>query len=129
MPEPRMPEAIELDTVKAVMLHLCEERPTMKNPRDAEGCLYTDPSDHDTHCLAGQVFVELGLKVPGPDCRLGVLTLVADRPFDYADLSDEAVIFLVNVQQVADGYLRTWGTVGEMIRDGQISAEYAAGIF
>jgi len=125
----RMPEAITLDTVKATVLRLCAERPTMTNPRDAEGCFYTDPSDHDTHCLVGQVFVELGLPVPGPDCQLGVMTLVADRPRFYADLTDEAVVFLTNTQQTADDYLRTWGSVGALIRNGQIPDQFTSGIF
>ena len=77
------------------------EHPERLNPVVDHTCVYTAPSDPDWHCIAGEIAVRRGWKLPGPDDYpfVGVTELSATYNWP---VDDEGIAVLKDLQGKAD---------------------------
>ncbi len=108
------PKLLDVDDLRPLLLDIIDRMPDAVNPLDTGEmvCLYTDPNDHDRHCLIGQLAAEMGWSVPDA-VEDGGATGVA-REYGWP-VTVEAAEFLGDAQSAADGLVlgepRSWADI------------------
>ena len=102
-----MQSLVTLERAKELVRDAVGRFPNRINPRTSEGgwndvCLYTGP--RDTHCIAGQVMADLGLKLPEVDSINNSSSLSDDGvlPPDHP-FTEDALNYMRAAQYVFDG--------------------------
>lgn len=98
-------EVVDLDKAKQLVRDAVARHPNRRNPQSDGGCVYTSVTGK-SHCIAGQVFADLNLDVPGPEIECG-LSELPSLYGDYGDLptrfTNAAWEYLCKAQYVFDG--------------------------
>lgn len=99
-----MQSTIGLDKTKELVRDAVKRYPNRINPTRGfgGGCAYTSKNGK-THCIAGQVFADLGLPVPPHDYYGAVDDLVEVVPETVERFSPEALDYLLGAQSIFDG--------------------------
>lgn len=101
-------EVVDKATVVKTVEAAVERFPHRRNPQHDRACVYTSVSGK-SHCIAGQAFKDLGMKVPPKEVGCGLADLGVCYPFEYGGLSerftDDAWNYLCKAQYVFDGGL------------------------
>lgn len=110
------------------VLDIMQELPDDKdNPMEYDTCLYTDPSDCNNHCIAGEILSRLGYRLPPVDSPLneaGIYELLDHPLFTLTnfDIDPMAMKILGWAQESADSYSladngRAWGLAKKKVMD------------
>lgn len=111
---------VTFDSVEAELAKLSRRK---RNPIHGDGtCLYTDPRDPKRHCIVGQVWDNLGVRVPPPD-YMGDVSSAVDNFGTRGLHAPNLVHALGELQSIADqdsadgrgwgGAIDAWPTIRE----------------
>ena len=99
---------IDLKDVQKIAATLPQDQ---LNPDGGNKCVYTDPADPTSHCIAGEILFQLGVPLPDVDSAMNANTIdgwVGEGFVDGFELSRDALSALSSAQCKADGGAR-WG--------------------